>query len=182
MKDITVKPDITIRQAMKKLSETGQKCLIITNAQKRLFGTLSDGDLRRAILKGATVGDTIEGIYQHKPTVLCHEHYELSEAKKLFTNRKFDLIPVVDQMGKLKDILVWETVFINGEIKEEKSLDTPVVIMAGGRGTRMEPFTKVLPKSLVPIHEKPVIEHIIERFTDVGCSEFFLTVNYKFTN
>ena len=179
MKDITVQPDITIRKAMKKLNQSGEKCLIITNAQKSLLGTLSDGDLRRAILKGATMGDTIESVYQHKPTVLYHEHYELSEAKKLFIKWKFDVIPVVDEEGKLKDILFWETVFRNGENREEKCLDTPVVIMAGGHGTRMEPFTKILPKPLVPIHEKPVIEHIIERFTEVGCSEFHLTVNYK---
>ena len=179
MKDITVQPYITIRKAMKKLNQSGEKCLIITNAQKSLLGTLSDGDLRRAILKGATMGDTIESVYQHKPTVLRHKHYDLSEAKKLFTKQKFDIIPVVDEEGKLKDILFWETVFRNGENREEICLDTPVVIMAGGHGTRMEPFTKILPKPLVPIHEKPVIEHIIERFTEVGCSEFHLTVNYK---
>ena len=179
MKDITVQPDITIRKAMKKLNQSGEKCLVITNAQKRLLGTLSDGDLRRAILKGATVGDTIESVYQHKPMVLRHKHYDLSEAKKLFTKRKFDIIPVVDEEWKLKDILFWETVFRNGEHREEKCLDTPVVIMSGGRGTRMEPFTKVLPKPLLPVNEKPVIEHIIERFTDVGCREFHLTVNYK---
>ena len=119
MKDITVQPDITIRQAMKKLSETGQKCLVITNAQKRFLGTLSDGDLRKAILKSATMGDTIEGIYQHKPTVLYHEHYELSEAKKLFIKWKFDVIPVVDEEGKLKDILFWETLFRNEENRED---------------------------------------------------------------
>ena len=179
MKDITVQPDITIRKAMKKLNQSGEKCLIITNAQKSLLGTLSDGDLRRAILKGATMGDTIESVYQHKPTVLRHKHYDLSEAKKLFTKQKFDIIPVVDEEGKLKDILFWETVFRNGENKEKKCLDTPVIIMAGGKGTRLEPFTKVLPKPLVPIHEKPVIEHIIERFTDVGVDQFILTINYK---
>ncbi len=179
MKDITVQPDITIRKAMKKLNQSGEKCLIITNAQKSLLGTLSDGDLRRAILKGATMGDTIESVYQHKPTVLRHKHYDLSEAKKLFTKQKFDIIPVVDEEGKLKDILFWETVFRNGENREEKCLDTPVIIMAGGKGTRLELFTKVLPKPLVPIHEKPVIEHIIERFTDVGVNQFIITINYK---
>ena len=179
MKDITVQPDITIRKAMKKLNQSGEKCLIITNAQKSLLGTLSDGDLRRAILKGATMGDTIESVYQHKPTVLRHKHYDLSEAKKLFTKQKFDIIPVVDEEGKLKDILFWKTVFRNGENREKKCLDTPVIIMAGGKGTRLELFTKVLPKPLVPIHEKPVIEHIIERFTDVGVDQFILTINYK---
>ena len=179
MKDITAAPNITIRQAMKKLNQGGEKCLIITDEENNLLGTLSDGDLRKAILNGKIMGDDIEPIFQHRPTVLHHEHYTLSEARRLFTEEKFDIIPLVDDENKLKDVLYWKTVFDSRDRREGKRLNTPVVIMAGGRGTRMEPFTKVLPKSLVPIDEKPVIEHIIERFRDFGCSDFYLTINYK---
>jgi NDP-sugar pyrophosphorylase family protein len=76
-------------------------------------------------------------------------------------------------------MLTWAKVFKNGEKKKLQSLDVPVVIMAGGKGTRLEPFTYVLPKPLVPIHEKPVIEHLLESFTDVGVHEFIITLNYK---
>jgi dTDP-glucose pyrophosphorylase len=179
MKDITVKPEITIRQAMKKLSQSGEKCLVIVDEKNTLLGTLSDGDLRKAILKGSAVGDSIKDIYQHEPTVLIEGKYRLPDAKKVFTKNKFDLIPVVDEKGKLVDILLWENVFNNGKYRQNEKLDVPVVIMAGGKGTRLEPFTKVLPKPLVPIHEKPVIEHILENFTNVGVNEFILTVNYK---
>jgi NDP-sugar pyrophosphorylase family protein len=85
----------------------------------------------------------------------------------------------VDDKGKLSDILLWETVFKNDKNRQNEKLDVPVVIMAGGKGTRLEPFTKVLPKPLVPIHDKPVIEHIIERFVKVGVNEFILTINHK---
>ena len=179
MKDITVQPDITIRQAMKTLVKISEKCLVIVDDKNTLLGTLSDGDLRRAILNNISVGDPIKGIYQREPTVLVEGKYKLDEAKKLFVNNKFDLIPVVDKSRKLTDILLWETVFKNGGKTHQQKLDVPVVIMAGGEGTRLEPFTKVLPKPLVPIHEKPVIEHIIERFTDFGINRFILTVNYK---
>jgi len=179
MKNITVLPDITIRQAMKILSRSGEKCLVIINEKNNLLGTLSDGDLRKAILEGAIVGDSIKDIYQQNPTMLVEGKYRLNEAKMLFTKNKFDLIPVVDDKGKLSDILLWEAVFRNGENSQKGNLNVSVVIMAGGKGTRMEPFTKILPKPLVPIHEKPIIEHIIERFTNVGCSDFHLTVNYK---
>lgn len=165
MKEITVHPHITIRRAMKKLSETGEKCLIVTDENNNLLGTLRDGDLRKAILKGEAIGHSISDVYQHQPTVVRHGHYELSEFKKLFTEKNINIIPVVNDEGELEDILYWEVVFGNGEKREEKCLDIPVVIMAGGKGTRMETFTKVLPKPLVPVHEKPVIEHIIERFT-----------------
>ncbi len=179
MKDSTIQPDITIRQAMKKLSQSGTKCLVIVDAHNKLLGTLTDGDLRTAILRGAGVGDSIQDIYQPKPTVLVEGNFSLDDAKKLFTKNKFDLIPVVDESGKLADILFWETLFNNGKKRQNEKLDVPVVIMTGGKGTRLEPFTKVLPKPLVPIHEKPVIEHILERFTNVGVCQFILTVNYK---
>jgi len=179
MKDITVQPDITIRRAMKKLSQSGKRCLVVINEENRLLGTLSDGDLRKAILKGVGVGDSIHDIYQPQPTVLIEGKYGLLEANKLFTQYKFDLIPIVDEKGTLKDVCFWETVFGNGKNRQNVKLDVPVVIMAGGRGTRLEPFTKILPKPLVPVHDKPIIEHIIERFTDVGCHEFHLTVSYK---
>ena len=179
MKNITVQPRITIRQAMKNLNQSGEKCLVIVDQKNTLLGTLSDGDLRKAILKGSAMGDTIHSIYQSKPTVLVDGKYNLDEAKKIFTKNKFDIIPVVDNKGKLSDILFWETVLNNGNNKQNDKLDVPVVIMAGGKGTRMEPFTKILPKPLVPVHEKPIIEHIIQRFTDFGCHEFHLTVNYK---
>jgi dTDP-glucose pyrophosphorylase/predicted transcriptional regulator len=179
MKDITVKPDINIRQAMKTLSQSGKKCLIIIDEKKVLLGTLSDGDVRKAILKGTRVGDSISDIYYQKPTVLVKGKYSIKDAKNIFTQNKFDLIPVVDEKGKLVDILFWESVFKNGNNRQNEKIDMPVVIMAGGKGTRLGLFTKVLPKPLVPIHEKTVIEHIIERFTDVGADQFILTINYK---
>ena len=179
MKDITVQPGISIRQAMKKLSQTGEKCLVITDQDNKLLGTLSDGDVRKAILGGVGFGDSIDSIYQQDPTVLVEGNYSLGDAKKLFIKHKFDLIPVVDEKGVLADVLSLESVLENGVKNQGARLDVPVVIMAGGRGTRMEPFTKILPKPLVPVHEKPIIEHIIERFLDFGCHEFHLTVNYK---
>ena len=179
MKNITVRPDITIRQAMRNLNQSGQKCLVIMDEENILLGTLSDGDLRKAILKGTAMGDSIESIYQQNPTVLVEGKYSLVEAKKLFVNHKFDLIPVVNEKGLLVDTLFLEAVLKNGDSRQKEKLDVPVIIMAGGRGTRMEPFTKILPKPLVPVNEKPIIEHIIERFINVGCNEFHLTVNYK---
>ena len=85
MKDITVQPDITIRQAMKKLNQTGGKCLVITDDVKNLLGTLSDGDLRKAILKGCAVGDSIKDIYHRNPTILVEGKYCLQDAKTMFT-------------------------------------------------------------------------------------------------
>jgi len=179
MKEITTHTDISIREAMRKLSATGEKCLVVIDRDQKILGTLSDGDLRKAILKGKDVNDSINGNFQTYPTVLIKDKYSLDEAKKLFTENKFDLIPVVDDSGFLKDVLFWETIFKNSKRVKNGLEEVHVVIMAGGQGTRLEPFTKVLPKPLIPIHEKPVIEHILDRFTEFGVKNFILSVNYK---
>ena len=179
MKDFTVQPNITVRQAMKRLSKSGEKCLVIVDKKNILLGTLSDGDIRKAILNGSNMSDPIHNVYQSSPTVLIDGEYEIEQVKKLFTNNRFDIIPVVDEIGELIDILFWGEILNNGEKIQKEKLNVPVVVMAGGKGTRMEPFTNVLPKPLIPIHDKPIIEHIIERFTDIGCLDFHLTVNYK---
>jgi len=178
MKDIIVKPDITIRQAMKILQKSAVKCLLAVDKNTKLLGTLTDGDIRRSILSGTDISRTIFTSYNSNPTVLIQDKYSKKEAKQLLHDLKLDLIPVVDQNNVLIDYLTW--LDIDDKSQPKKSLvDVPVVIMAGGRGTRLEPFTKVLPKSLVPVNDKPIIEHIIEHFTDVGCSNFHLTINYK---
>ena len=178
MKDITVQSYITIRQAMKILDKTAEKCLLVVNKNNKLLGTLTDGDIRRKILIGSKFSENISSCFNTKPTFLIEGKYNAEKVKKLMCEQKVNLIPVVDENHLFVDYITFSNV--DEEIQPEKTLScVPVVIMAGGKGTRLEPFTKVLPKPLVPVHEKPIIEHIIKSFTDSGCSEFHLTVNYK---
>ena len=178
MKDITAKLEITIREAMKALDKTSEKCLLVVDENKKLLGTLTDGDLRRGILSGMKFSEIISECYYKSPITLTQGNYIQEDVKRLLQDKKLDLIPIIDKDGKVVDYLTWSN--INDGKQNKKVLDdVSVVIMAGGKGTRMEPFTKVLPKPLIPIHEKPIIEHIIERFTDRGCLDFHLTVNYK---
>ncbi len=178
MKDITVKLDITIRQSMKVLEKTAEKCLLVVDENNKLLGTLTDGDLRRSILDGVKFSEHISASYNSEPTVLIKEKYTTEEAKQLLRDLKLDLIPIVDENNLVVEYVTW--LDLGDEVQPKIKLgNVPVVIMAGGKGTRMEPFTKILPKPLVPIQEKPIIEHIIERFLDIGCSDFHLTVNYK---
>jgi len=172
-------PINTIKDALKRISKTGKKCLVVVDENEKLLGTLSDGDLRKAILRGSRINDSIEGIYKVKPTVFLIGEYNNKQAKETFIKRKIDLIPVVNREDIVVNVLFWGKIFSNDNHKTHHKLDVPVVIMAGGKGTRLEPFTKVLPKPLVPINEKPLIEHILERFTDVGVNTFIITINYK---
>jgi len=178
MKDITVKPDISIRQAMIMLDDTAEKCLLVVNDEQTLLGTLTDGDLRRGILCGKNFSDSILECYHKKPVTLTAGHFIQEEATQLLRNETLDVIPVVDEDHKVVNYITRSNSNVGEKSKKELG-NVPVVIMAGGKGARMEPFTKVLPKPLIPVHDKPIIEHIIERFTDVGCLEFYLTLNYK---
>ena len=178
MKNIFVSPNLKIISAIKKLAETGQRCLIVVDYQKKLLGTVTDGDIRRTILKGLSTDQSIKSIYSRKPIILEKNKYSIEGVRNLLRMHKQVLLPIVDKKNIVIDYLNWERAF--GARKKDKSLiTTQVVIMAGGKGDRLEPFTKVLPKPLIPINEKPVIEHIIEKFTLFGAKNFYLTVNYK---
>ena len=179
IQNIKISKDFSIKKSMKLLNKTEKKCLIVIDNNNKLLGTLSDGDLRKGILKGSAINDSINNLYNTKPNVIIKKKYTLQLAKKIFLKNKFDLIPIVDSKNFLVDIVLWEDVFDKKLVKIKKQVDAEVVIMAGGKGTRLEPFTKVLPKPLIPINDKPVIQHIIESFTINGIKKFYLSLNYK---
>ena len=178
LQDITVFNNITIKQAMKIISVTGEKCLLVVDDAMKLLGTLSDGDLRQSILKGADFNTKIYNSYNRSPKVLIAGKFSKAEAGDILVTERIDLLPILDIERTVLDYITLNQIF-GDKARRFKKLDVPVVIMAGGRGSRMEPFTKILPKPLVPVHEKPIIEHIIERFSGLGCNEFHITVNYK---
>ena len=180
MKNLFIKPKSNIKNALKQMSKIGEKCLVVVDNKNELLGTLSDGDVRKAILKGRFHKNKINEFYQKKPTFLRKDNYSLGQAKNIFLKKRIDVIPVVDESKKIIDVLTFENIFSKSKKSQydHKFLKT-VVIMAGGKGVRLEPFTNVLPKPLVPINEKPVIEHIIERFNKNKISNFFITLSYK---
>ena len=178
MKNIIISPNVKIIYAMKRLSKTAEGCLIVTDNKKKILGTLTDGDIRRGILKGLSINKKIDLIYSRNPMVLKKSKYNIEDAKKVMTQHKQELLPIINKDGVMVNFLSWESVF--GTKKKNKNLDKIViVIMAGGKGDRLTPFTKILPKPLIPINDKPVIEHIIEKFILFGSNKFYITVNYK---
>ena len=178
MKDITIHPKATIKEAMEALDKTAEKVLLVVDDENTLIGSLTDGDIRRYILKGQDLTGTIENAYNKDPIFVYKDNFNKEKIKEIFLKNKLDLIPVLDQYRKVVDFIIWKKAFGDDRRAENQKLDAPVVIMAGGRGTRLEPFTKVLPKPLVPVGEKPVIDHIIDRFRIYGASEFYITVNH----
>jgi dTDP-glucose pyrophosphorylase len=180
MKNLLIRPNANIKSALKQLSRTGEKCLIVVDKQNKLLGTLSDGDVRNAILKGKYYKDKVNEFYHKKSTFIKKENYTLSQAKDIFIKKRINVIPILERSRKVVDIITFENIFQkNKNNNQPNNFVKTVVIMAGGKGTRLEPFTNVLPKPLIPINEKPVIEHIIERFIKNNFFNFIITLNYK---
>lgn len=182
--DLTVTANITIRDAMQRLDRTAEKCLFVVDGSAALIGALTDGDVRRAILAGTSLDQPIDGCFNIEPIALERSDNDSEKslhdrARELLPRHKVEVIPVVDRARHIVSCLTWTELFGDSVGEQKASLAAPVVIMAGGYGTRLEPFTKVLPKPLIPVHDKPIIEHIIDRFVQVGCDDFWLTVNYK---
>jgi dTDP-glucose pyrophosphorylase len=178
MKDITIHPKATIKEAMGSLDKTAEKVLLVVDENQALIGALTDGDIRRYILKGQDLTGTIENAYKPNLIFIFQEDFEPDKIKTIFLKNKIDLIPILDPNRKVVDFITWEKAFGNNRKPESQKLDVPVVIMAGGKGTRLEPFTRVLPKPLIPVGDKPVIDHIIDRFRVYGISEFYLTIHH----
>jgi dTDP-glucose pyrophosphorylase len=178
MKDITIHTQATIKEAMEALDETAEKVLLIVDENQALIGALTDGDIRRYILKEQDLIATIENAYNKSPIFIFQEDFDSDKVKAVFLKNKIDLIPILDQNRKVVDFITWEKAFGNNRKSENQKIDVPVVIMAGGKGTRLEPFTRVLPKPLIPVGDKPLIDHIIDRFRAYGISEFYLTIHH----
>ncbi len=177
-KKLKVESTISIKKAMQLLNETAEKCLIVVNKQDKLLGTITDGDIRRTILSGANFSIDISSSYNKKPYYVLEGDYSEQFVKNILTEKKVDLIPVVNNNNIVINCIQLSDLTSTNKLKQS-TYRIPVVIMAGGKGSRLKPFTDVLPKPLVPVHEKPIIEHIIDKFTAIGCEEFYVTINYK---
>lgn len=159
----------TIRDAMNQLDAIGLRTLIVAE-ENRLIGTLTDGDIRRFLLKGGKLEDALDAAVNHTPKVARNR----MQAAELYQQGNYAVIPVVDDKMHIVDIYMGENTR-----KRQCALKAPVIINAGGKGTRLDPYTRVLPKPLIPVGEKPIIEHIMCRFEDHGCNNFHVIVNYK---
>jgi NDP-sugar pyrophosphorylase family protein len=112
-------------------------------------------------------------------TIVVYKHTPLDELKQIMQRYRIEMMPMLNQNGELEDVYLWEELFGNAQREEKINLNLPVVVMAGGLGTRMRPLTHIIPKPLIPLGDSSMLEQIIQRFQKVGCNDFFVSVNYK---
>lgn len=160
--------------AMTMLDKSSQKVLFIVDENYELKAALSDGDIRRWILSKGSLDAKVCEFANYSPKYLF-EH-QRKDARQFMLDQHIEAVPIVDE--KMTIIEIERTFQLTGDGKKGK-LNLPVVIMAGGLGTRLYPYTKILPKPLIPIGDLPVIQHIIDFFHGYGCNEFYIIVNHK---
>ena len=179
IKNIIIKKNTSIKLALNKLNKSKAKGLIVVEDDKKLIGTLASGDLRQAILKKKNLKKTIKEIFNTNP-IYVFDNASLVEIHKILIKEKITFIPIVNEKRKVLDV-VFLSQFKKKKLKKikNKKINCPVVIMAGGKGERLAPFTKVLPKPLIPVENKTIIEHIINSYKKNGVKKFYITLNYK---
>jgi dTDP-glucose pyrophosphorylase len=169
---ILLKEHDTLKTALTLIDQGTMRITIVVDKDRRLLGTLNDGDIRRAILNGYDLSATIKNIYYKTPTVCYISDTKETIIKKAIQNHVYQ-IPIVDENYILIDVEDLATLLKN-EKKKNK-----VILMAGGLGTRLAPLTDNIPKPLLKIGTKPILETIIENFKNYGFTDIIISVNYK---
>lgn len=160
-----------LRQAIRNLEETALQIVLAVSQQGTLLGTLTDGDIRRGLLRGLDLSSPIDAVIHRDPLVVPPQ-LSRETALQLMRANKIHQLPVVDAERRLVGLHLWD------ELMEPRRRSNLMVIMAGGRGSRLWPQTERCPKPLLPVGGKPMLEHIIDRARGEGFEHFVLTVHY----
>lgn len=176
IKNRIIAPDSTILSAMKKMDEIKMKILFVYDNDK-FGGILTLGDIQRAIIKGYSLTEKVSSILDVNK-IYADASESIDSIKEKMESIRAELMPVL-QDGNLIEVYTWEDLFGKSTEPQKKLIDLPVVIMAGGKGTRLKPITNVIPKPLVPVGDKTILEVIMDQFESIGCHKFYMSVNYK---
>lgn len=176
--DIIVNKEDSILFVLKKMDTSYRKLMIVLDSEK-FVSVISIGDIQRAIIRNIDLNSPIHQILRKDITYASTKN-DLTQLKEQMKARRNELMPVVSPKGELVDVIFWEDLFnVKHPHLPQVKFNLPVIIMAGGQGKRMKPLTNILPKPLIPIHNKTIIEDIMDRFVNCGCNNFFISVNYK---
>lgn len=172
-----IKAQETLLFALKQMDAQKVKMLFVFD-QERFVSILTIGDIQRAIVKSIALNTPISQVV-HKKKKFAHTGESMDDIRRKMLDLRAECMPVLDEQGDLVDVIFWHDLFETEETALRPKIDLPVVIMAGGKGTRLKPITNVIPKPLVPVGDKTILEIIMDQFEEIGCTKFYMSVNYK---
>ena len=167
----------SLLDAMKLMDEIKVKMLFVFN-EGHFDGIITIGDIQRAIINGVPLGAPVSFILS-KDKKYARPDENKEDVRKKMLSLRAECMPVVDKHGELVDVYFWSDLFKHSELEHREKICLPVVIMAGGKGTRLKPLTNVIPKPLIPVGDKTILEEIMNQFEGIGCEKFYMSVNYK---
>ena len=170
--------DKTIIQTMKLMDDTRTKSLLAFDGD-RFLGMITIGDLQRAIIANMPFNTPICKLIDNGKKKYAHHSDDFSQIKAWMKEVRAEYMPVLDQNDNLVDVIFWDDILSESAVENRELIHLPVVIMAGGKGTRLKPLTNVLPKPLIPVGDKTILEEIMDQFESIGCTKFYMSVNYK---
>lgn len=177
IRKVCIESQSSMLSALKQMDAVKHRLLIVTDCGK-FRSMLSIGDIQRAIIRGVAMDSPVSSILRDK-TKVATIHNSRDDVEKYVKEHKTEFMPIVNDEGIIVDVLLWEELSQADFIHRSAEFNLPVIIMAGGKGTRLRPLTNVLPKPLIPIGEQTILEDIMDRFVECGCHEFYISVNYK---
>lgn len=172
-----ISPSASLLDAMKQMDEAKVKILLVFN-EEHFEGLITIGDIQRAIINNIALKEPVSRIL-NKNKIYGYQSEGEDVIKDKMRRMRAEVMPILDEQEELVDVWFWSDLFKKAELTQREKINLPVVIMAGGKGTRLKPITNVIPKPLVPIGDKTILETILDQFEEIGCTKFYMSVNYK---
>lgn len=175
---ISIQKSLSIIQAMKTMDERKVKALIVFD-RERFHGMVTIGDIQRAIIANKPFDSPVGALIDNNAKKYARSEDIKDDVKVWMLQVRAEFMPILDSEDNLVDVIFWDELMGDNLQDERPMINLPVVIMAGGKGTRLKPLTNVIPKPLVPVGDRTILEEILNQFEQIGCKQFYLSVNYK---
>lgn len=177
---ISIQASASIIQTLKKMDAVAHKMLLVLEGES-FKSIITVGDIQRAIIANVDLASPIGKIVDNSTKEFAKDSDNIEFIKHQILSMRAEFMPVLNAAGELVKVYDWGDFYpTESIIGEREKIDLPVVIMAGGKGSRLKPLTNVIPKPLIPVGDKTILEEIMEQFEFIGCKKFFISVSYKY--